>query len=239
MRNESHFFLSLYQRSHVNRGSTVSTLASPLLKADSSFLISRASLLPFSRLECRKYETIIPGTILAGRLTWVSKMLKIKVLKNRTFRVFSSSETTKRSIGESVSKNCVRYKWLLVYYRYVTLFYQTRIFVSCDDDSSWFVVIWIDLYFFLPFFFVERRSVSMFAFLRSIECLNKQGQDPKVETIILPFFFVFFSSIRTISLSEDSINTTEFRLEMLKSIRCEEIYLYISIYIRKFVEILI
>lgn len=46
MRNESHFFLSLYQRSHVNRGSTVSTLASPLLKADSSFLISRASLLP-------------------------------------------------------------------------------------------------------------------------------------------------------------------------------------------------
>lgn len=86
---------------------------------------------------------------------------------------------------------------------------------------------------------MERRSVSMFAFLRSIECLNKQGQDPKVETIILPFFFVFFSSIRTISLSEDSINTTEFRLEMLKSIRCEEIYLYISIYIRKFVEILI
>lgn len=85
MRNESHFFLSLYQRSHVNRGSTVSTLASPLLKADSSFLISRASLLPFSRLECRKYETIIPGTILTGRLTWVSKMLKIKVLKNRTF----------------------------------------------------------------------------------------------------------------------------------------------------------
>lgn len=82
MRNESHFFLSLYQRSHVNRGSTVSTLASPLLKADSSFLISRASLLPFSRLECRKYETIIPGTILTGRLTWVSKMLKIKVLKN-------------------------------------------------------------------------------------------------------------------------------------------------------------
>lgn len=46
MRNESHFFLSLYQRSHVNRGSTVSTLASPPLKADSSFLISRASLLP-------------------------------------------------------------------------------------------------------------------------------------------------------------------------------------------------
>lgn len=46
MRNESHFFLSLYQRSHVNRGSTVSTLASPLLKTDSSFLISRASLLP-------------------------------------------------------------------------------------------------------------------------------------------------------------------------------------------------
>lgn len=104
MRNESHFFLSLYQRSHVNRGSTVSTLASPLLKADSSFLISRASLLPFSRLECRKYETIIPGKILTGRLTWVSKMLKIKVLKNRTFRVFHQAKQRREALENPFPK---------------------------------------------------------------------------------------------------------------------------------------
>lgn len=239
MRNESHFFLSLYQRSHVNRGSTVSTLASPLLKADSSFLISRASLLPFSRLECRKYETIIPGTILTGRLTWVSKMLKIKVLKNRTFRVFSSSETTKRSIGESVSKNCVRYKWLLVYYRYVTLFYQTRIFVSwrrffvIRGNLDWLV-------FFSPFFFLWNVDpFQCLLFYVQSNVWTSRGKIQKWKLLFFLFFFVFFSSIRTISLSEDSINTTEFRLEMLKSIRCEEIYLYISIYIRKFVEILI
>lgn len=192
MRNESHFFLSLYQRSHVNRGSTVSTLASPLLKADSSFLISRASFLPFSRLECRKYETIIPGTILAGRLTWVSKMLKIKVLKNRTFRVFSSSETTKRSIGESVSKNCVRYKWLLVYYRYATLFHQTRIFVSCDDDSSWFVVIWIDLYFFLPFFLWNVDPFQCLLFYVQSNVWTSRGKIQKWKLLFFLFFLFFF-----------------------------------------------
>lgn len=142
MRNESHFFLSLYQRSHVNRGSIVSTLASPLLKADSSFLISRASLLP--SLEARVSQ-------IRDDHSWDDPRrevnLGLEVVENQSVeesnvsRVFTKwNNEEKRIRFQKIALDINNYLFIIV---------MSRIF----DDSSGFEVIWIDLYFFLSFFF--------------------------------------------------------------------------------------